>query len=250
MRQRSRYITSAVQGDGKKHNGIDSLVSIVLFSENHGYRMKSYGPISLMKIEGKTLIQRQVEAIKAAFKNFEIVLCSGFETARTVNFVKTNFADVNIRVVENQIHFNSNCCESARLCMHNINNDKVIMCNGSLLISPQVFSQIDYTRSTILCQQEDDFKNFDIGVVENDGILEHLSVGVKDKVWNEIIYMKNRKVINALYSIVSNPEYKNRFLFEAVNVLLKDHRFFAKENDSHNVLKIENIKTLKRVTKI
>ncbi len=250
MRQRSRYITSAVHDDGVKRDGVDSLVSVVLFSENHGYRMKSYGPISLMKIEGKTLIQRQVESIKASFKKFEIVLCSGFETAKTVEFVKTNFADVNIRVVENQIHFNSNCCESARLCMHNINNDKIIMCNGSLLISPEVFSQIDYSRSTVMCQKEDEFKNFDIGVVENDNILQSLSVGVKEKFWNEILYLGNRKVINNLYSVISNPEYKNRFLFEAVNVLLKDHRFVAKENDSRNVLKIENIKTLKRITKI
>ena len=250
MRQRSRYITSAVNQDGKRDDGLDSLISIILFSENHGYRMKSYGPISLMKIEGKTLIQRQVESIKAAFKNFEIILCSGFETEKTVNFVKTNFADVNIRVVENQIHFNSNCCESARLCMHNINNDKIIMCNGSLLITPQVFSQIDYKRSTAIFQTSDEFKSFDVGVVENKGILQNMSVGVKEKVWNEIIYLSNRKVINSLYSTISNPEYKNRFLFEAVNVLLKDNRFVAQQNEADDVLKIENIKTLKRNTKI
>ena len=62
MRRKTRFITSPVQD--KNTDDLDALVSIVLFSENHGYRMKSYGPISLMKIEGRTLIQRQVEAIE------------------------------------------------------------------------------------------------------------------------------------------------------------------------------------------
>lgn len=248
MRRRNRYITTAVNEEEGK--GTDSFISVVLFSENHGYRMKSYGPISLMKIEGKTLIQRQVEAIKASFKNFEIVLCSGFETEKTVEFVKSNFADVNIRVVENQIHFNSNCCESARLCLHNINNDKILMCNGALLLTPELLSEIDYTKSTIVYQHEDEFKNFDVGIVANTEVLENLSVGVKDKYWNEIIYMSNRKSINSLYSTISSADYKNRFLFEAVNVILRDNRFFVTGNERTKILKIENIKTLKRVTKI
>ena len=248
MRRRSRYITSAVNKD--KKDGADAFISIVLFSENHGYRMKSYGPISLMKIEGKALIRRQVEAIKATFKNFEIVLCSGFETYKTVDFVKTNFADVNIRVVENQIHFNSNCCESARLCLHNINNDRVLMCNGALLITPDILSQINYSESTLIYQPEDEFKNFNVGVVDNRDMLQYLSVGVKEKMWNEILYMGNRKVINSLYSTVSNPEYKNRFLFEALNVILKDNHFVTKANEGANIQKIENIKTLKRMMNI
>ena len=249
MRQRSRHITSAV-GPEADIDYPDRFISIVLFSENHGYRMKSYGPISLMKIHGRTLIQRQVDAIKASFKNFEIVVCAGFETEKTVNFVKKNFADVNIRVVENQIHFNSNCCESARLCLHNINNDKILLCNGSLLLTPEILSSMTYEKSTVLSQNQDEFKSFDVGVVGNDDILEGLSVGVKDRVWSEIMFLQNRKAINSLYATVSNPEFKNRFLFEAVNVVLRDNRFLISDCGESGVLKIQNIKTLKRMMNI
>lgn len=134
-----------------------------------------------MKIEGKALIQRQIEAIKATFKNFEIILCSGFETHKTVEFVKNNFSEVNIRVVENQIHFNSNDCESARLCLHNINNTRVLLCNGALLITPEMLRSIDYSKSTVLCQEKDDYKNFDVGVIQNGGFLESMAVGIKTK---------------------------------------------------------------------
>jgi 2-C-methyl-D-erythritol 4-phosphate cytidylyltransferase len=38
-------------------------ITFILLAENYGYRMKSYGPISLVEINGKTLLQHQVEAI-------------------------------------------------------------------------------------------------------------------------------------------------------------------------------------------
>lgn len=247
MKKSNRFITSPI---GKKPSGLDDFISIILFSENHGYRMKSYGPISLMKIQGKTLIQTQIEAIKATFKHFEIILCSGFETDKTVEFIKNNFADINIRVVENQVFFNSNCCESARLCLHNTNNDKILMCNGSLLITPDILSAIDYTKSTIICQEKDQYKNFDIGVIEDNGLLESMSVGIKGKFWGEIIYLSNKKIINSFYSTVSNPDYKNRFLFEAINNVLKNNRIMVSEIKEESAIKIQNLKTLKRITKI
>ena len=170
--------------------------------------------------------------------------------SKTVDFVKSNFADVNIRVVENQIHFNSNDCESARVCLHNVNNDRILMCNGALLITPEMLRSIDYTKSTVLCQEKDEYKNFDIGVIENRGSLESMAVGVKTKVWNEVLYLANRKIINTLYSTISSPEYKNRFLFEAVNVALKNNSIIVKDSLEKSLVKIQNIKTLKRITKI
>jgi len=134
--------------------------------------------------------------------------------------------------------------------LHNINNDRILMCNGALLLSPEILRNIDYSVSTVLCQQKDDYKNFDVGIIENGGILESMAVGVKTKLWSEVAYFSNRKAISCLYSIVSNPEYKNRFLFEAINIMLKDNRLFVRENTDFRPVKIQNIKTLKRLTKI
>ena len=124
MRTDKKFITSPRVS--KRSSKKTDFVSVVLFSENHGYRMKSYGPIPLIQIEGKTLIEKQIESIRAIFTNFEIILCSGFETEKTVNFVREHFENINIRVVENQVHYNSNCCESARLCINNTMNNKIL----------------------------------------------------------------------------------------------------------------------------
>ena len=42
---------------------LKDFVTVVILSGNHGYRMKSYGSIPLIKIKDKTLIQRQIETI-------------------------------------------------------------------------------------------------------------------------------------------------------------------------------------------
>jgi hypothetical protein len=228
----------------------EEFVSVLLFGENHGYRMKSYGPISLMPVEGKTLIEKQVETIKASFNNFEIILCAGFEIEKIVNFVKDNFADINFRVVENQVHYNSNCCESARLCINNTNNTKIILCSGGLLLKPEHFNNINLNKSSIITQKENENLGFDIGVINNLENLESLSVGVKGPKWAEILYLSNKKMVKALYSILSNPEYKNRFMFEAIDKMSFKNSIRIQENILSPIIKINNIKTLRRITKI
>ena len=80
-----KFITSPLASTGGRR---DVPVSFVLLAENHGYRMKSYGPISLVRVGKKTLIERQMEAIKASFVNYEVIISSGFETSKIYNFVK------------------------------------------------------------------------------------------------------------------------------------------------------------------
>ena len=64
MRNHSRYITTPRHKRGGSNTTKD-FVTIVLFSENHGYRMKSYGPVSLIKIGDRTILEMQIDAIKA-----------------------------------------------------------------------------------------------------------------------------------------------------------------------------------------
>ena len=50
MRRNTNFITSPREkASGER---VDDFVSIILLSENCGYRMKSYGPIPLLKIGG------------------------------------------------------------------------------------------------------------------------------------------------------------------------------------------------------
>ena len=246
MKRNKKYITSP-RYEANARNNTD-LVSVILLSENHGYRMKSYGPISLIKVGDKSLLERQVESIEAAFLNFEIILCSGFETEKIVNFIKDKCTDTNIRVVENQVHYNSNCCESTRLCINNTTNNKILLCGGSVLIEPPHLAMIDLNQSAVVTQDEDADSSFEIGVIFNDNNrLENLSLGVRSNYWTELIYLSNEKIIKAIHSIISNPEYKNRFVFEAINALSGKYNIRVISNSQTPLRKIDNIKTLKRI---
>jgi len=224
------------------------LVSIILLSENHGYRMKSYGPISLVQINGKTLLEHQIDAIQAAFVNFEVVLCAGFETSKIYNFVKKTYGpSCRIRIVENQIYYHSNCCESIRLCMNNAMTDKIVVCGGGVLLTPSYLKNLDLKRSSLLYQEPRKNSNFDVGVIGQGKGLESLSLAVKEKSWTEILYLSGNKSIQSFYNVVSKPEFKTKFFFEAINSWGQRKSLVTKQNESEIIVKINNLKTLKRI---
>jgi|GEM_PF-625751 choline kinase len=223
-------------------------VSILLLAENHGYRMKSYGPISLVVVDGKALIEHQIEAISSTFLNFEIIVCSGFETSKIYNFIKKRFGrSVKIRIVENQIYFHSNCCESIRLSMNNVMTDNLIICGGGVLLTPQYLKSIDLKKPSMLYQDPQPNSEFDVGVIENGGKLENLSLAVDEKCWTELTYLTGHNLIQSFYNLISNPEYKNKFLFEAINSWPNRKQISTKFNEHHPISKINNIKTLRRI---
>jgi len=246
MRNNNRYITTPRSKDRPTGKAINDFITVIFFSENHGYRMKSYGPVSMIRLGNKTMLEKQIESIKACFYNFEIIVCSGFETPKTVNYIKEKFPNINIRVVENQVHFNSNCCESARLCLNNTTNNKVLLCSGSNLLEPHHLKNLDLECSCVLTQEQDEDSGFEINVISEGGVLEQFSIGLKRNFWTEILYLADDRIIKALYGILSDPEYKNKFIFEALNDIAPKHDIKDVTLDSP-IKKINNIKTFKRI---
>lgn len=232
-----------ITGTRKQNDKSNDLVTFVFLSENYGHRMKSYGPLALIKIKDKTLLEKQIEAIQAVFLNYEIILCSGFETFKTVEFIKNKFSTINIRVVENQMHFNSNCCESIRLCLSNTMNDKIIISNGSVLFTPKQLSSINL--DTCILTQTRESSGFEIGVIENDNRLENLSFGLKNKYWCEVFCLNGKEDISQFYSIISNTDFKNKFMFEAINLFSKKKTVFTNEIES--LINLNNIKNYKGI---
>jgi len=237
-----------VSPQSKNEGARDEFVSVILLGENHGYRMKSYGPTSLIDLDGITLLEKQVNVIKSVFPKFEILLCSGFDSQKVVNFVKGSLSHINIRVIENQIYNNSNCCESLRLCLNNTMNTRFIVCNGELILNAEQLRKIDLNVCSVLTQESNPNQNLDVGVIHNKGKVEHMSMGIKASHWSEIFALSGPKAINALRNIVTPPEYKNKFVFEAINELVKKQKIAVINSSDVPLYKINNIKTLKRVT--
>ena len=112
----------------------DELITFVLIADSPIYRMKSYGPASLMPINNYKLIDYQINSIKKSCKNYEIILCLGYETNKVFRYVKNNHKNSNVRIIENQNYTNTNSCESLRLSLNNTLNDKIFIIDGSIIL--------------------------------------------------------------------------------------------------------------------
>jgi NDP-sugar pyrophosphorylase family protein len=245
--KRTRFITSVKdrQLEGKR----DEKITFIFLAENYGYRMKSYGPVPLINLGEKTLLEHQIQAIQSTFIDFEIIICCGFETQKVYHYIQQNFSPrVPIRIVENQIYYHSNCCEGLRLCMNNTRNDRIVVCGGGVLLTVPYLQSLNIKKSSILYQKSCKETTFDVGIIDNGERLETLSLAVKDKVWTDLLYLNGEVMIRSFYNTISKPELKTKFLFEAVNAWRGRRQLYLSENKDERIIKVDNIKTLKRIT--
>jgi len=248
-RDKTNFITTAQKTNVPKE--MRDFVTVIILGDNYGYRMKSYGPTPLISINGKLLIEKQITAIKSTFINYEIIVCTGFDSNKISALLREKFSDHNIRMVENQIHLNSNCCEGSRLCINNTLNDKVIIIGGGADIVPQHLKLINLNETSIMVQKQSSDDNFEIGaIVPEDDKLDHLSFGINGLFWTEIMYLSDLKSINTFQKIISNTDYKNKLLFEAINVFANKHDVKVIVNDNKKIMKIDNLKILRKIMKI
>jgi choline kinase len=247
MKKKNNFIISPRTSAGSHK---DALVTCILLAENCGYRMKSYGPLSMIDIKGKTLLKRQIEAIKSCFFNYEIIISVGFESKKISNYIREKFPSDNIRIVENQIYLNSNCCESIRLCLNNTMNNRVLVIPGNLYFKPHHLSSLKYDKNFILSQDSNVDQSFELSVIQNERKhVQTICFGLKNMFWSEIFFLKNQSSVSNFYSIIDNIDYKNKFAFEAINDFSKNNKIEVLNNVKEEIVKIHNIKTLKRVIK-
>jgi len=239
-----RFVTAVKTAPQKKDTQSLSKVfsSIILLCDTPGYRMKSYGPSSLLQLKNnKKLLDTQIESIQKHFANFEIILCCGFDTDKICKYIRSEYKTLNIRIVENQIFNQTNSCESIRLALNNTNNDKVFICDGSIYFTPDLFKQYDSKVSSVFIETKDK-DGFEIGLNTNElNRVEHFSFGAK-YIWSEIVYLSNHDIIDGLRKLLSNTEYKNKFIFEALNDLLQTKFDLVAIKNKSKLQKINNIK--------
>jgi choline kinase len=243
MRKKSGFITTPIAEVRQK----EDLVTFVLLAENYGYRMKSRGALSLVEVKGKTLLEIQMQAIGAFFPNFEIILCCGYDSKNVYKFIKNKIRKPEIRIVENQVYENSNCCETARIALNNTLNDKIVIMSGGLLITPEHLKSINTSNTCILSQSELKSDEFQVGVIEDKGVVQNMCLGIKQRSWLDFLYLNGEKDIEDFYNVISSIDFKNRFLFEAINQMIKTNTVENVDVDTNKTIKINSIKSLKRI---
>jgi len=219
-------------------------VTIILLYDQYTRRMKAYGPTSLIPIKNSKLLDYHLKYISDVFPKNEIVICTGFSADRVQKYIRTNYANQNIRIVENQIFEDTNSCESLRLCLNNTNNNNILIINGGVFFYKDAISKIDTKKSCILVEKNN--ITLDIGINQNKELLEHMDVGLDFK-WTEMIFLNNRNSIDHLRKVLSENNFKKKFIFEAINRLVQaNSKIICIENKKHSV-KLDNMKAYNTV---
>lgn len=217
------------------------LITVVLLCDSPGYRMKSYGPASLISIKNKKLIDIQIDIIKNVFSEHEIIICVGFDADKISKYIRQKYKNSNIRIVENQNFQISNSCESARLSLNNTTNDKVLICDGSLYFTEDTINHINTSESSIITEKYKS-ENLEVCVnINEDNYIEHFSFGASVS-WSEICFLHNYDTIECFRKILSTFE-KSKFAFEALNELIKTKYYLKNITNQDNIYKINNLKT-------
>lgn len=217
------------------------LITVILLCDCPGYRMKSYGPLPLIQIQNNKLLDIQIDSILSSIPNCEIILCVGFDSEKITKYVRQKYKKINIRIVENQLFTQSNSNESARLGLNNTLNNKILICDGNLLLNNKALSSIDYSQSCVLVEQHP-CENLEIGVNINEAEeAQYFSFGAY-KTWSEILFLHNDENIDFFRKVLSHQE-KTKFLFESINEMLKNDIVIKCIENQYPVRKINNIKT-------
>ena len=103
-----------------------------------GTRTRSYEPRCLLKYKDKTIVENQLEVIFNKFNKCEVTIVGGFDINKIIKKVGKN-----ARFVENQLFDTTNSGESLRLGVNNSNIDNILFLHGDLVISPEIFDNIN-----------------------------------------------------------------------------------------------------------
>lgn len=217
-------------------------ISIILLHDSNVHiKSRSNIPVCFMRTNKKqTLIDRQIELIDKKFDKYEIIVSANDLAPVISKHIKLNHPKKNIRVIENTNFSTTNSCESIRLCIQNINNDKIFIINGNLFFNHSVLNGLNFSKSFALVNSGTN-ENLDIGVNVHDSNVQFFCYGAS-KCWSEILFINGAGTISDLYDTIGHKNFKTRFLFEAMNEILHKHRIKEK-NKKCKIIKIKSHKT-------
>ena len=112
--------------------------SILIPAAGMGYRMRSYGPKPLIRLDAsQNIIERQLEIIQAAFTNCEIILVAGFESEKLMK----NTPEYLIKI-ENENYERNNVVRSVGMGLRAATTDKILIIYGDLVFNEQAISNL------------------------------------------------------------------------------------------------------------
>ena len=196
-------------------------VSIVIPAAGAGYRMRSYGPKSLIKLKNNTnIITNQLSILTKYFDNPEIVLVSGFESDKLMN----NTPDWIVKI-ENENYRDTNVVRSLGMGLRACTNKNVLIVYGDLVFNEETCKNLTLENSCLLIDDYGLMTKDEVGCNISDNKVQYLIPDVPNK-WAQIAYITGKEL--EIFKKVSWDKKNSRFFgFEAINKVIEKGGEFA-----------------------
>ncbi len=220
----------------------DTKLSIIIPAAGMGNRMTTYGVKSLIQIKNETIISRQLNIIKKSFKEYEVILVTGFESDKLMNKTPNS-----IIKIENTNYETTNVIKSIGIGLRATLNDRVLIVYGDLVFTPNTL-RMPLETSTLLLDNSGLMKKEEVGCSSQGDTLEHMTYQ-QPKKWAQIAYFTGRE-LELLRRISYNKNNTMLFGFEAINKIMNMGGKFKVYSSKSKVTDIDNSKDLLKVKEI
>lgn len=183
-------------------------VNVVILNAGSGYRIKSYGPKCLLKLNnGESILERQLRLIFKKYRNAKIFQSVGFESYKIQK--NKNIKKYNIEYTENTSFDSTNNLFSLKQVLVNNNILDCFVLFGDVVFDEEHFPDLP-NQSTVFSSQN--HRENKIGINGNNGFASYMIWGLETS-WSEILYLDKD-----LVSYIKKFQYSdNAYILEVLN---------------------------------
>lgn len=194
--------------------------SVIIPTASMGRRMKSYGPKSLIKVGGESVLDRQIRLIKKVFKNrAEIIVVSGFEKEKFKSY------ESKVKVFENEDYANSNVVKSLGIGLEGRSHENVLIIYGDLVFNQSAITAPFGYYSMLIIDKNGTMNPREAGCVIQKNKVERVMYGLDHK-WAQIGFFRGRE-LDLLEEFCKKPKNARCFGFEALNFIIENGGIFS-----------------------
>ncbi|MAF25291.1 hypothetical protein CL634_06915 [bacterium] len=243
MAKSTRYISKARKDEGAPPDFSD--MSVIIPAAGMGSRMKSYGPKCMIKVNGISLLERQIKHINKCYPNCDIIVVAGFQAATVQSRIKSKY---NVRIVHNTDYENTNVARSLFLGIQASISKKCLIVYGDLIFNSNAISDLYGKESKIVVGRKGTMEEQEVGVVCCGGKVTNFSYTLQDK-WCQIAFLSGKE-LKMFERIAGQEESERWFGYEVLNQMLDNGaRMIAHFPDNLRIFEIDSPKDIKKVRK-
>jgi len=208
-------------------NECDNKTTFIILSAKKSTK-RGQKNVPLFPINNKSLIDYQIESIKSTNINSEIIIISGFEHERIINYIhKSGHKD--IRIFENTNFRNSTTLDGWRMGLNIVNESNVYIIHGDRIFKPEAI-QTSANLGTHLITHKFDKNNYNLGISASSNILLNISYGLPN-IWSEIFYIQKEDFHTSRNLINSHKKEKIYNIESFINAMTKKTQIHVVKKD-------------------